>query len=276
MMIPGILGQRRHDPPAWSPASVIGLRSWLVADNPANTLVSGELSVIADKSGNGASATASASIDRATLVASGLGGRTIWRSDSTTKKGTFVIGDQTISQNAAGVTLAVVHRTNPAQELNDLSIMRININGSIRSRAMIGRGSYAANGVYAGGRRLDADSYDGANDNTNYSNAWLIIVASFNYATGTVVLSVNGVETVDSAFHSPGNTSDTTSLNTSIGRNNGSGASSSIAYGDYAEALIYRAALDSTDRRKLEGYLASQWGLQGSLPVDHPYKNTAP
>ena len=30
------------------------------------------------------------------------------------------------------------------------------------------------------------------------------------------------------------------------------------------------------DRQKLEGYLAWKWGLQASLPSDHPYKSAAP
>ena len=31
-------------------------------------------------------------------------------------------------------------------------------------------------------------------------------------------------------------------------------------------------ALSSTNREKLEGYLAHKWGLTGSLSNDHPYK----
>ena len=33
---------------------------------------------------------------------------------------------------------------------------------------------------------------------------------------------------------------------------------------------------DITDVQKAEGYLAHKWGLTSSLPVSHPYKNTAP
>jgi hypothetical protein len=32
----------------------------------------------------------------------------------------------------------------------------------------------------------------------------------------------------------------------------------------------------NTDALKIEGYLAHKWGLQGSLPSDHPYKNSPP
>jgi hypothetical protein len=34
--------------------------------------------------------------------------------------------------------------------------------------------------------------------------------------------------------------------------------------------------LGTVDRQKIEGYLAWKWGLQGSLPADHPYKAAKP
>ena len=45
---------------------------------------------------------------------------------------------------------------------------------------------------------------------------------------------------------------------------------------DIAEIVFYNSALDSTERNLIEGYLAHKWGLTSNLPVDHPYKTTAP
>lgn len=42
------------------------------------------------------------------------------------------------------------------------------------------------------------------------------------------------------------------------------------------EVLVVPTTLSTTDRQKLEGYLAWKWGLQANLPVGHPYKNTPP
>lgn len=42
------------------------------------------------------------------------------------------------------------------------------------------------------------------------------------------------------------------------------------------EVVILNAAVSSTDRQKLEGYLAHKWGLEGSLPAAHPYKSQSP
>jgi hypothetical protein len=32
----------------------------------------------------------------------------------------------------------------------------------------------------------------------------------------------------------------------------------------------------TSDREKLEGYLAWKWGLEANLPNGHPYENAAP
>ena len=46
--------------------------------------------------------------------------------------------------------------------------------------------------------------------------------------------------------------------------------------GDYAEMMYLSSSADITDFRLIEGYLAWKWGLVGSLPADHPYKNSPP
>lgn len=45
---------------------------------------------------------------------------------------------------------------------------------------------------------------------------------------------------------------------------------------DMGEALVYTSQLTTLERQKVEGYLAWKWGLEGSLPSGHPYKNAAP
>lgn len=42
------------------------------------------------------------------------------------------------------------------------------------------------------------------------------------------------------------------------------------------EVIVCNAALTDIDRQKTEGYLAHKWGLAANLPVDHPYKAEAP
>ena len=46
--------------------------------------------------------------------------------------------------------------------------------------------------------------------------------------------------------------------------------------GHICELIIYSTSLTNTQRQQIEGYLAWKWGLQGSLPANHPYKNSSP
>ena len=42
------------------------------------------------------------------------------------------------------------------------------------------------------------------------------------------------------------------------------------------EIIIYNTYLSTSERQKIEGYLAWKWGLTGSLPSNHPFKNFRP
>ena len=46
--------------------------------------------------------------------------------------------------------------------------------------------------------------------------------------------------------------------------------------GHICELIIYSNSLTTPDRQQVEGYLAWKWGLQASLPANHPYKNASP
>jgi hypothetical protein len=46
--------------------------------------------------------------------------------------------------------------------------------------------------------------------------------------------------------------------------------------GSIAEVLFYNSQLSTTNRQKVEGYLAWKWGIQNNLPTIHPYYDSAP
>jgi len=46
--------------------------------------------------------------------------------------------------------------------------------------------------------------------------------------------------------------------------------------GKIAEVLTFSSALSSSDREKVEGYLAHKWGFTSKLPTNHTYRVTAP
>lgn len=46
--------------------------------------------------------------------------------------------------------------------------------------------------------------------------------------------------------------------------------------GDIAEIVFINQKDTTTERQKMEGYLAWKWGLEAGLPNDHPYKDAPP
>jgi hypothetical protein len=52
--------------------------------------------------------------------------------------------------------------------------------------------------------------------------------------------------------------------------------SSSFLPANINEIILYDSAITTQDRQKVEGYLAWKWGLQASLPSNHPYFNVKP
>jgi hypothetical protein len=42
--------------------------------------------------------------------------------------------------------------------------------------------------------------------------------------------------------------------------------------GKFGEAVIVSNSISTSDRQKLEGYLAWKWGIVDNLPIDHPYR----
>jgi hypothetical protein len=92
------------------------------------------------------------------------------------------------------------------------------------------------------------------------------------FSTDTANLSFNG--TVTSVVGGLAFTAPTVEFTLGNRRNGTSVAT--FWEGGHREIVVSNAALTTADRQKLEGYLAWKWGLEASLPVDHPYKTTPP
>lgn len=91
------------------------------------------------------------------------------------------------------------------------------------------------------------------------------------YKNGTVYASVTSSLT--------GTSSDSGALpmiGGTYGALNGGQSDNRFATGYFHELLVYNSLLTTIQRQKVEGYLAHKWGLQSSLPSNHPHKTTAP
>jgi len=140
----------------------------------------------------------------------------------------------------------------------------------------------------------NANTSDGFYFYGTQSATWLVRRAELNYALGTpgwAGSSAGIASLVYGGVPSPGgyylngtqqsnvstfggllgNSARTDTLN--LMARNGSQANSQ---GIVGEILLVNAALSECLRQKMEGYLAWKWGLQASLPVNHPYRNAPP
>lgn len=66
-------------------------------------------------------------------------------------------------------------------------------------------------------------------------------------------------------------TSSFTRIGISFGKRGGN-----YMYGYYYEIVHYSSVITTTERQRIEGYLAWKWNLQANLPSDHPYKSSSP
>lgn len=106
---------------------------------------------------------------------------------------------------------------------------------------------------------------------TGLATAWNI--TSVGYTSGSTTLTnyaVNG--TTRSSWTSTAYSGQTSVLPLYI--NGSSSGTYDTTY--YAEIIHYNVALSTAQRQQVEGYLASKWGLQNSLPITHPYRNFQP
>jgi len=85
----------------------------------------------------------------------------------------------------------------------------------------------------------------------------------------TAVLYVNGsILATNTLSYTPG-----LATGFRIGKRSDSlGGSAYNLYGNICEIIVYSVVLTTDQRQKVEGYLASKWGLTSSLPSTHTYK----
>ena len=112
----------------------------------------------------------------------------------------------------------------------------------------------------------------------NGGGGWNSFTTSFTSASNILVEVLNTGS--DGTFYTNGNFLETISGVTATGSELGIGNRlnnlSEPWNGYLCEILIFNIALPTTKRQQVEGYLAWKWGLQASLPANHPYKLSPP
>jgi hypothetical protein len=242
---------------AWDPSSIT-TRLWLDMDDQTTfTSSAGNVTAIADKSGNSYTFNA-ASGSTLTAVNTAQNNKNILRfdnnSDATSNtsiafsstavhKWYFVVKVTASDSHDALVTFS---KSNPT-----LQMIMFNLSGA---------------GVFSGDWYMNPGTNMTGNS-TNLLNQWVMLSAEFDIPNGQATLALNATEYNTNVAQSGLSTMGAGSVKLNDYQNN--------ADSDWGE-IVFVEDVTQTNSDKIEGYLAHKWGLTADLPSSHPYKTSAP
>ena len=260
----------------WYPG-LITTALWLdAADASTITTVSGAVSQWNDKSGSGRNATQPTSTRRPTYSAAFLNSKAVISFDGSDDILGFT--NRTLASNVNAISYFFVAISNAPSSTDYRALIDLNTNAGPDRASVYLRSST----VEAGGRRLDADSYQFQQAGALTTSACLGSVI-FDYSSATLGIGFNGsaLSYRSGGFQTAGITPNTDSTFTSIGAANDNIDAFTIAANGacdcrIGEIIAVQSAVTALVREKTEGYLAHKWGLTASLPAGHPYKTVGP
>ena len=239
------------------PSSVSGMTVWVDANDPNSYTLSGSnITQLKDKSGNGNNTTGYNGA-QPTFLTNAINGLPVFNIAG----GSGFYGN--MSNTGTTMTffcIAILTNTATTSRLIDFTDGLTTDDGQSVAKAVVTMPTialYRANGTGGGT----------VNSGIGSQNIPYLVTCYFNGTNG--YLAING--TYSTPFAVSGNFSIT---------KYGIGATfnsySNQGYAKYGEVLIYNTSLSTLDRQKTEGYLAWKWGLNTSLPTNHPYYSAAP
>jgi hypothetical protein len=259
----------------FNPASIPGCQLWLDAADTSSILLSGSsnVSLWIDKSNTGTTATPTR----------GPSGNQITYVTVDTYRGVYINNNGSVGYNSSTYSqltvqsnfqttadysvFAVVNLSNvPAGEYQTIYANARGDSGETRT-PNFGAGmslefnadsaNRMINGAFIGTGRLQTALISSSSALTAYTNTT---------AYGSVTNGFTRVSTDVGALPMIGGTFGAV----------GGGSDNRFTTGYFHEILVYNTALSTIQRQKVEGYLAHKWGLQTSLPSNHPHKTIAP
>jgi hypothetical protein len=241
------------------PTSIAGCQLWLdSADSNSITRSGSNVTAWSDKSGNGHLFTGTGA------VTSNI--------QSNTKTSLYFNGSGYLSYNSLSITNPYTIFTVAYQSINNNSYQRIlNGVGPIGADFLIAMGAVGSN----------VATFLGFGSNWNDASANIPLTQSLlttniicsTVSVGTITTHVNGI-TLDSKTGSTN--PNFTGLNIAGGWGTMANAGYQTWTGHVCEVIHYPGVIATNQRQKVEGYLAHKWGLQSTLPTNHPHKTTAP
>ena len=249
----------------WDPSTDITTAAWLDASDTGSYTLSGStLSTVTDKSGN-----FSITVDGTPTQTGTLNSLNTWDFSGSESLITGS-GPYASSGNHWAIGVFQWHTTDSTKD-------------SFWSAS--GTRTYAVSNETIGSWTGEID-YDGSNSISSgiakndfisgiSSNTWVIVSTVFNKTGNQIFSRLNGTLNTDVDPYS--NNMNTTVSDLRLMRNRaGVKLDGRMAEYFHVAAIPGTGGTDISDVEKAEGYLAHKWGLTGSLPIGHPYKNSAP
>jgi hypothetical protein len=269
----------------WTPANIT-TALWLDAADASTVTADGSnlISQVNDKSGNSRNFTASSGA-RPTYSVNTLNGQAVF---------TFG-GSQWLTSNSSASTWNFLHQSGGAEVIgvwkagntsnpntlygfwgtNAASVTNQGIHQRWDDRAA---NSFNDALVIAGATATGGQFYlDISADGVHSANAVTILGASLNLGAATAADKIRHVVNGTVLAGTNTNTTSTSTSNASFTLQIAACGNNAVPLIGYiAEFLVFNSQLSTTNRQRVEGYLAHKWGLTANLPADHPYKTAAP
>lgn len=210
-----------------------------------------------------------------TAIASGLNGlRTVRYDGADNVMRANIAGAKALYKNVTQGWVALVYkRVSGSAAIRYVFGTSTPTNGSARFYLQCDH-TTAAGRIVLRVRRLDGDAAATLLASTLLNDTnWHIVIATMDWGNRTGTIYIDGAQDAqNTTLTTAGSTSNTAGFDLCYGAVTAGGPSNT----EHAECMNGVAIPTSTEREKIEGYLAYRWGLQGNLPVGHPYKTSPP
>ena len=237
----------------WTPSS-ISTRLWLDMDDQTTlTSSGGNVTSIADKSGNNYTFNASSNSTLESVNAV-QNGKNILRFNGNTDYTNSTL--TTFATYARHKWFFVLKTTNIDNTLDSW----VYVNSSGKQHILMGSSGQTFKGFW-----YNKEGFRPATSTTDLNNSWNILSVEWDEVNDTATTWLNGTQ------QDTGTGSGTIGGNKHIKFNK----YAQIGDSDWGEAIFVEDA-SQTNSEKIEGYLAHKWGLISELPSNHPYKSSAP
>jgi hypothetical protein len=241
----------------WTPANIT-TALWLDAADASTITIATGVSQWNDKSGNSRNFSQATAGNQPTYQASGINSKPSVA--FTGSNDNFMTASSVLSSDSTAGSIFWVQTTeaDPSTNANNWGCLISNNWGSASTDNHV---PFTDGNIYFSGFSTTRPNV--GNPSVSLTNPRILNHQSTN---GSVAFYIDGSSFFTSASNTFSNPATTKRIGQAIDK----------FTGQVAELIVLSNIPTTTERQIIEGYLASKWGLQASLPSDHPYKSSAP